>query len=595
MKLPGNAFNRDAALALLLRHGEKVVAALVGLLACALAWGGIVAVRTMSPSAKQLPQAIIDAATKATAHIEKKFEEDADKKDADKKDAAKPMLAENVKPWITPEIEAAAPHAILNKPLYGELARRSKPTILPIEDVRAVAGVAVLAVKAKPAGGRPVADQDGPQGKVVPYVLVTGLIPVAKQQAEYDRQFKSAGFHDAVRDAPSWNSYTIERTEVLAGTAEKWALIDIKPLARRYSVLWAGFQSEPLLPRLILAPKQERRDPALLPIPFCSPMPQLADGSWGGNALHPWFVDVLQREVAAKNSRPDEEPQAVVPSGDAFGGATGGVFGDASDPPAQPPAAAGPPAGPAIPAMAAGGAAGATPDPAAEGLEYRLFRFIDLEVVPGRTYRYRVKTACGNPNLDVPVRHLVEASIAKPATLASPDSSATTPVIVPDSTRLLVQPLEKQEYKRLKPGVVPAMILGEKPNGETLALRKILMEVGGLANVDPSLNKRGDVRSVGDAIVTDRVLLDVRGKFEDRAEARAAANKPTPPPEPLEMIFLRPDGTFEITSLADSQQDVDRYRATLKVDEPDTAPGDRPGRQPAAVDSPFGNPFERKK
>jgi hypothetical protein len=96
---------------------------------------------------------------------------------------------------------------------------------------------------------------------------------------------------------------------------------------------------------------------------------------------------------------------------------------------------------------------------------------------------------------------------------------------------------------------------------------------------------------LADAIITDRVLLDVRGKLEDRAETRTA--KPTPPPEPLEMIFLRPDGTFEVASSADSQKDIERYQFTLSTDDAGAAAG--PGQQPPAGESPFGNPFAPKR
>jgi len=228
----------------------------------------------------------------------------------------------------------------------------------------------------------------------------------------------------------------------------------------------------------------------------------------------------------------------------------------------------------------------------ATGPEYRLFRFIDLAVVPGRTYRYRVKTACWNPNLNVPSRHLVDAAIAKETTLESPVSDATAPIVVPDGAKLLAQPMKKQDLKRLKPGMISVMILGEKPNSGSFALRSLLMEVGGSANVDPAQNKRGDPRSRGDSIVTDRVLLDVRGKLEDRGEAKTG--KATPPPEPLEMIFLRPDGTFEVASSADSQQDIDRYQSTLPAD--DAGPASGGPSQPAGPgESPFGNPFTPKK
>jgi hypothetical protein len=61
------------------------------------------------------------------------------------------------------------------------------------------------------------------------------------------------------------------------------------------------------------------------------------------------------------------------------------------------------------------------------------------------------------------------------------------------------------------------------------------------------------------------------------------------------MIFLRPDGTYEVASSADSQADVDRYLPTLQAGEGATPAGDRPVQPPAAGDSPFGNPFAPKK
>jgi hypothetical protein len=614
MKAPRIAFNKDALLTFLLGHGEKLIAVMFGLAACALAWGGVSALRNMRPTSEQQPEAIVADAATTAEHIE------AVKIAPDDELTSEKGLADTVAQWLSPKITPTPPQVVFNKPLFGELARRSSPDILPIEDLQAVAGVAVMARKPKPVGDRPVPDRplnldanNGPkpgkpprgggrgglvqpvppqppnmglmppqpdpnaiQGKIVPYVLVTGLIPVVKQQQEYERRFSTASLRDAMLDSPSWSNYRIERTEVLPGTAEKWTPVDMKSIARRYAGDWAGLQPEPLLQQFLLPPELERRDPTQSPLPFCMPMPQLVESSWGFNALHPWFTDFLQRDAVARKAQAEAEADKAAENTNVFGGAS-----------ETPPSGGFGPIGPDGMGMMPG-----SDGQVAKGPEYRLFRFIDLAVMPGRTYRYRVKTLCWNPNLNVPSRHLVDVAIAKQTTLESPDSNATTPVVVPDSARLLVQPMKKQDLKRLKGGMVSTLILGEKPNSGTFALRSLLMEVGGIANVDPAQNKRGDPRSRGDAIVTDRVLLDIRGKLEDRAETRTG--KPTPPPEPLEMIFLRPDGTFEVASSAESQQDIDRYQLTMPADDAGAAPGGI-GQPPAAGDSPFGNPFAPKK
>jgi hypothetical protein len=618
MKAPRIAFNKDALLTFLLGHGEKLIAVMFGLAACALAWGGVSALRNMRPTSEQQPEAIVADAATTAEHIE------AVKIAPDDELTSEKGLADTVAQWLSPKIIPTPPQVVFNKPLFGELARRSSPDILPIEDLQAVAGVAVMARKPKPVGDRPVPDRplnldanNGPkpgkpprgggrgglvqpvppqppnmglmppqpdpnaiQGKIVPYVLVTGLIPVVKQQQEYERRFSTASLRDAMLDSPSWSNYRIERTEVLPGTAEKWTPVDMKSIARRYAGDWAGLQPEPLLQQFLLPPELERRDPTQSPLPFCMPMPQLVESSWGFNALHPWFTDFLQRDAVARKAQAEADADKAAENTNVFGGAS-----------ETPPSGGFGPIGPDGTGMMPGMMPGSDGQ-VAKGPEYRLFRFIDLAVMPGRTYRYRVKTLCWNPNLNVPSRHLVDVAIAKQTTLESPDSNATTPVVVPDSARLLVQPMKKQDLKRLKGGMVSTLILGEKPNSGTFALRSLLMEVGGIANVDPAQNKRGDPRSRGDAIVTDRVLLDIRGKLEDRAETRTG--KPTPPPEPLEMIFLRPDGTFEVASSAESQQDIDRYQLTMPADDAGAAPGGI-GQPPAAGDSPFGNPFAPKK
>ena len=153
MKVPRIAFSKDALLSFLLLHGEKVVAAMVGLAACALAWGGIGALRTMRPKPEQLPQAIIADAATTAEHIE------AVKIAPDDELTSEKGLADTVAQWLSPKIEPVPTQSMFNKPLFGELARRSSPDILPVEDLRAVAGVAVLAMKPKPVGDRPVPDR----------------------------------------------------------------------------------------------------------------------------------------------------------------------------------------------------------------------------------------------------------------------------------------------------------------------------------------------------------------------------------------------------------------------------------------------------
>jgi hypothetical protein len=625
MKMAKPSFSKDALLRFFVVHGEKLGVAVVALASLALAWGGISSLRALRPTEEQEPQAIIKEATDAAAHIQ------AVKIAPDDELTSEKGLAATVAQWLAPEVKPAPPRALFDKPLFAELARRSSPTILPVEDLRAIAGVAVVAAKPKPVAGRPATERtinlDGPspappkggkpprgprgqvpappvqpqptpemmgmpppgmemavpQGKIMPYVLVTGLIPVAKQQAEYDSRFSLASLRDPNLDAPHWNGFVIERMEEIPGTEGRWKPVDMKSLVRRYSSEWAALHPEPLLPQLTLGPDQEQRDRTVAPLPFCSPLPQLADGAWGLKSLHPWFGGYLERQAEEQKAAAEKLKREAEESSNVFaGGGQATPFEGGFQPPGFGSGLDGSgmmPSGSAeFPGMV---------DPTKLGPEYRLFRFIDLDVKAGHTYRYRVKASCWNPNLNVPSRHLADTADAKKQSLDSDFSAATPPAVVPDGSRLLVQPLKKQDLKRLKSGTVAVMILGEKPQAGSLALRSLLMEVGGLANVDPAATKKGDPRSRGDAITTDRVLLDYRGRLEDRTEARGG--KPSPPPEPIEMLFLRPDGGFDLVSAADSQKDLDRYAPTLPAE--GAAPAAMPGQPQPGAEPGFGNPF----
>jgi hypothetical protein len=124
---------------------------------------------------------------------------------------------------------------------------------------------------------------------------------------------------------------------------------------------------------------------------------------------------------------------------------------------------------------------------------------------------------------------------------------------------ILVQTLSKEEIKqmKLKTGSVQVLVLAPSSETGNYSLRSLLTEVGGLANIDSALNKPGDTRTKGENVTTDRVLVDIRGRQEEPAKIGN-------PPETLEMLFLKPDGTCEVVSAADSQRFYDRYMMTLE-------------------------------
>ena len=124
----------------------------------------------------------------------------------------------------------------------------------------------------------------------------------------------------------------------------------------------------------------------------------------------------------------------------------------------------------------------------------------------------------------------------------------------------------------------------------SFALRSVVTEVGGLVNVDAALNKPGDTRSRGEDIRTDRVIVDVRGRQNDRGEERSSGRVPLPP-EPFELLVLKPDGSFEVASVADSQAVIDANVATLPaIESPARGPGSERGPRGDVGPVP-GSPF----
>jgi hypothetical protein len=548
MKRPSISLNQEAIVDFLLRHGEKFGVAVIGLAALGLAWGGIEAVRSKSASAQQRPETILRQADEATRHIEREKTAPAGEKWSGQ------PLATAIDPWRNPTVAGPPQLALLDRPLFEEFAKRTQPDVFRIEELQAVAGLAVLPSKApaaepapperprprprgrdgEPAAGEPPVDKAGGQpgagagadpsrGRIAPYAVVTGLIPVAKQVAEYRRRFESVGFQDAKRDMPLWADWTIERT-VVGPEADRWEQIDLVEAARRWQTEWSAVASDKVPDGYLLSAAEDKRNPRTTP-PYCGPLPQLLRGSWGVTSLHPWVLEQVRQQPAA-----------------------------------------GPDAG------------------SAGGAEFRLFRFIDTSVEPGKTYRYRVRFEMWNPNVNLPVQHLANAALATPLKLTAPPSNETAAVSVPDPTVVLVGPLRKADMKKMKAGMLEVLVLAPSARTGDYALRGLVTEPGGFVNVDEKLNKPGDRRTRGEDFRTDRVIVDVRGRQEDRADQRSSR-----PPEPFELLCLRPDGGFEFVSAADAEPVIAEHKATLPADDAGKGPA-KPG-QPDAAPSPFGSPF----
>ncbi|NDC63881.1 MAG: hypothetical protein EBZ59_07860, partial [Planctomycetia bacterium] len=522
MKLPAVRLDKDSVLDFFLHNVEKMVVAVIAAIATWLLWGGLTAIRTKTASRSERPAAVVALATEMAAHIEKQ------QKLPESMSLERTGLTASIDPWRAPHVDAARDLPPLDKPLFQELSRRAQPDIFAIKDLRAVAGVAVVVGGSAAAGGggsgRDVDHVEGRRGKadraagaappasrIQPYCIVTGLIPFAEQVDEYRRRYESTSHRDPKRDAPLWSDYTVERCVGPVGKDDAWQPVDLATAAKRAREEWAGSQPENLPPEFLLA-----ADRALVagPLGYCGPLPRLETGAWGQESLHPWFVEQMRQMAAARKTT--EQQKSTVPAG------------------------------------------GAKP----VACDYRLFRFIDADVEPGKTYRYRVRLEVWNPNFNLPPQHVETAALAREKKLKSTESNVTPAVTVPGLTTLLVRSLRKADTKRMKPGLVEILVLGENRQTGNFSLRSLITEVGGLVNVDDKLNRPAETRTRGEDISTDCVVVDMLGQ-QDEPDETSRTGRPSPPPEPLEVLFLRPDGGFDLATTVDSEEMYQRFAATL--------------------------------
>jgi hypothetical protein len=717
----------------LLNHGEKIAFAVLAAFAVLLIWWGIGA-ESVSPS--QRPEDLEKLARAAGDNIVR-----VENVPADRVPERRPM-APRVEPWRPQQVKiAAAPQTptLFDRPLFAELTKRSKPEVFPIESLRAVAGVAVLPDPAAAVGGggmfqppgmirpslppEPVPERPGrgpgrrprgrpgdrgddgtlfggfgplapepeaaltpeqPQepGKVTPFVVVTGLIPAARQIAEYESRFGSASFRDSERDYPRWAVYLVERARVVPGGSPTWQRLEIENVERTEP---GGMGRVPMVPgpggeldgeagsplAQELVPPFFLLQPQETEIGYAAAAPERIDRPWGTILVHPWFIPKLEDYL---DSNPDEEEDLPPPEPVSLADLVAnpddfidkrlriegvvleadprrqqeirlyrvGVRSDdggqriAADPigRGKKPVCAiseafgrdlsisgvsaddqsadvvvrvdrmGPT--PVIRILSielrndGGGAARSLVDPAPEPIrdagfggmageggpmmglnpdmplsEMRLFRFVDTKVTPGETYQYRVRFALRNPNVGLAPRYLSDPAAARGEFLLSDYSQPTPPVRVSEPTALAARTIPKDVARKMKlrGDTVEVMVLGPSEESGNLALRSVVTEPGGLADVDMALNSPGNTRFYGETVTTDRILLDVHGPQDERADLRTRM-----PPPPLEMLFLRPDGSFEFVSAADMEPRVEQYAATLfksGTKEPDDGKSDR--------------------
>jgi hypothetical protein len=329
-------------------------------------------------------------------------------------------------------------------PLFPKQSFRGEPPLLTVEDLRGTAGVGTfqtiaVPVEAAPTTGRisrfnpPTPAATPVEGELIRgqrWVVITGLVPVEKQEIAYAETFKPAAGYDPQKDYPEYSGYSVQRVEV-ASAAEAanpdWSKAkEIKSYTAVREALkqWSQSGADVVAPQYI--------DGYL-----AFPLGPRLNGEWDASVAHEPQIPFAKSEAAgmgpgraggmgprAGGMGPRSGMMPGTPRGGG-GAAAGNIIDfDANESPSpesvQDPRAE-------ADALADGG----------EAVKYKLFRFFDFSVLPGKHYVYRVCLALKNPNAGVKTALLKKPELANDQYLKTKPSEPSAMVSVPPDTRIL--------------------------------------------------------------------------------------------------------------------------------------------------------------
>ncbi len=504
-----------------LQHGEKIAMAAV---AVVLVMFIVKAVGRETLSADKEPDRLKDAASGAQSHIA-----------ASKLDTApfvvSPGYVTRARRDPVNSDQYALPVA-WDPQIFESKRKRDDPAIYPLEEPRVVSSYGLFSMnEAGPgerqqpgAGGarRPMAQEIDGEGnplqggagkpgatagsaaKGVYWALVTGVVPLKKQLGEYQRAFQRSQAQDKDRDTPNYLGYMIERAEIGPdGKALAWVQVDKKAIAE-FAAKWAYYADEVAVADTV-------------DLKLAADLGPLLNRTWGTEVVHPPQVkpatEVKQAE-AEQNQPADDGEQKF----DAFGN-------------------------PIAPKQPVKGPVRAMPGRPQDRkdkpvVDFKLFRFFDFTVEPGKRYKYRIQLGLANPNFDVLPRFLKKAESAT-VKFRLTEWSAETPIVqIPRGDQILAGPPPARKPTDTEPQATLMLIAFDKDRGMQ-AVTKETGRRGAVMNFkkdvmvkDPLQNKLVEQKGVD--FSPNALVLDIRGGRQLPGKDKLT--------EPSEVLLLDAEG-----------------------------------------------------
>ncbi|MGA2797761.1 MAG: hypothetical protein ABSE63_09295 [Thermoguttaceae bacterium] len=460
----------------------------------------------------------------------------------------------------------------LDKPLFGQRGKRGQPELYDVDELRAAADFGAFQVVETPGGGpaapppQPGSRARAPIARVAGnttvrgkhWVVITGLVPAEMQANAYRKTFADAIAYNPANDVPTYVDYTVERAEINSPADEK------NPnFTRKFNSVDAETEA---------TKDWSQQQPDVVDIKYIDPiltfpLGPLQNRGWGANVAHAPKIPLLNPLGGTDGDagdRADAQNGADNPPAEA-GPAPGQYRGS--------PGFRGGPRNPIVRTDRGGGYGG-------ESSAYKLLRFFDFTVEPGKSYIYRVSLALKNPNFQVDAGKLENADFAKEKNLYTKLPTASERVDVPKDTQVLVGAAKTEA---LEPGKFPVVLLTWAQNGRAGYYSLTNVDHGQVLNIknqtvvpvapeSPS-PAPPDAEDVKADLITDATLLDKEGgkKFTTGKDHKLSV--------PRDMLFMMVNGKSISLMLRDELDDMSEInRITTKAE---TAPG--PGSRGPAI------------
>ena len=539
---PKISFDKKAIGRFFLQHAEKLLLGAFALVFAVIIYGALLRREKFDKT----PSDLADNITKAKRSLagdrkEKLTELEKDLKARDDKGdykKAAERIAASSKQGVS--VEPYQYDVALDKPLFGQRDKRGQPEIFDVQDVRAAADFGAFQV-AEPGAAGPAAPAGPPRGSRIiqprtsggasvnvkgkHWVVVTGLVPLEKQANAYRTALMESVAYDPANDVPTYAYYTIERAEINSPADEKnpnWKQFNSADVQKDIEKDWPQEQADVVDAKYI--------DPNLT-----FPLGPLQNRAWGKNVAHDPEIPLLNAEGAAGGAPEGER------------GARGGQYNRG------------------VQAVST------------ESAEYKLLRFFDFSVVPGKSYIYRVSLALKNPNFGFDAAKLQTPELAKEnylyTNLPTGDKPAgqTNLVDVPKDTQILIGAAKSEE---VSPGKFPVVLLTWAPkNGRSGYLSVSNVDHGQVLNIisgtaipvagDSPATSSSDSDDPKTDFITDTTLLDMDGgkKFTVGKDHKSTV--------PREMLFMAVNGKSFMLKLRDELEDMSEVnRITTKPETP---------------------------